>query len=174
MISPRSVLNRSNALAKKYESMIKSFHKVFFYENFPASVPTKIIDYSFDYIPEINRLIRWWNEIIYVECSSQRHLPVSDAIATSIEQSPIQFVNADSGLVLTLLMDPTKIPHLVSGELDLPKYEQNKYRLYTLIRNNHSVEDISSESFITIYSTDEEVKIAHGFAMREILNVIRG
>lgn len=161
----RSALNRSNDTTIAYETMFSQFERVLFYESVPASSPTQFHGISFDQ-PEIDLVIRWWNAIVYQHCSKNLHQPRCRAIAESIQTDPMQFVNADTGLVATLLMDPATLPHLVTGILDLPKSSKSGFRMYTKIRG---IAPAADSKFLTLYSTDETIKIEHGKKIRALL-----
>lgn len=162
----RSVLNKDDQLAISHEAMFSQFEQMCFYESTPAAIPTNIHDLTF--VPEIDRVITWWNGVIYEYCSVHREQPRSRAIAESIEADPKQFVCADAGLIATLLMDPMDIPHLVTGRLDLPKRSgRSGYRMYTAIRN---VEASTDALFLTLVSKDVQVLSDHGRRILALLS----
>jgi hypothetical protein len=171
----RSLLQGQDDLAIEFESMFGRFARFLYYENFPAASPEYVQDPSLTEqigkIAMVEDYLRWWNTRIYQECQGDGD-EWSQKIMASIDACPLQFVNADTGLVMSLLMSIESIPHLVTGVLDLPKFdpELNKYRPFPEIRE---MTPANTESrFLTIKTSDMEVKIAHRSKMDEMLAML--
>lgn len=175
----RSLLNKSNELAVEFETMFNSFQKVLYYENFPASAPEYVQDVKITTalasIPMIGELLKWWNELIFEECKIDAHQEWAIKIMDSIQSCPYQFVNADTGLVMTLLMSIDAIPHLVTGVLDLPKsdIESGRYRPYPEIQHIRR-SDSGIEQFLSVNTTDINIKMKHREIMDDTMRTIAG
>lgn len=140
----RVPLQRYDMTTQDIRDLFTSFKFVFYYEAFPASDPTMM---EYDDLTELMRRnypdivahIEWWNQRIYKEI--QRDLPKLTnpsaierfkKIASSIERYPLQFVDADCGMLATILTPQTEY---VTAELTLSK---DDYPTFTSIRENCS------------------------------------
>jgi len=117
----RSVLDKYNP--SQILEMLGSFRQVIYYESFLATSPTIVGNESRDVLEciskhsNISKYIKLWNDLIYKEVKDDG---TCTQIAKSIEDCPQQFVHADTGLILTLIMPLCDIRHsLMTGKLSL-------------------------------------------------------
>jgi hypothetical protein len=118
--------------------LFASFGFVFYYEAFPATNPTTmeyddLTELLHQNYPHIAKMINWWNQRIYDECK-QNTVTLTDPqamernqkIVDSIRRYPIQFLDADGGMMATLLLPQSKyaIGRLVWPAGSYPSFDE--------------------------------------------------
>lgn len=138
---------------KLVTEMIQSFRKVIYYETYYATDPTimtdmTLINQMIDKYPAINPVIKWWNAVIRDEIKDKTD-ETSRKILDSIDNYPLQFVHADTGLVATLLLSISDVKeHMYTGTLHFSE------RTYYSIFDNIQLSD--DESKIILITGDKK------------------
>jgi len=119
--------------------LLHTFRRVIYYESFLATAPTIVEHAAGDAAivvleriathPEITRYIRLWNTLISAEMKDSTS-DVSKRIVKSIQNCPGQFVHADTGLIITLIMPLDQVASsLASGVLSYAP--ETNYSVFT-------------------------------------------
>lgn len=125
--------------------LFNAFKYTLYYEAFTNTNPTTmeyddLSELMQQNYPQIADLIRWWNSNIYTQCQETlststdvRELDRCLKIVASINRYPLQFLDADGGLMATLLsseshycVDKLVYPHPKEGYPHFVDYTNNK------------------------------------------------
>lgn len=120
--------------------MLNGFKQVIYYESFLATSPTIVEDMNvLDNIlkhESIAKYIRVWNDLIYKEMVDS-DFDTCKRIIKSIQDCPAQFVHADTGLILTLIMPLNEIKEsLMTGTLTFNS--QTNYSVFTELKSAYN------------------------------------
>lgn len=130
----RALVDRGDTTEENIGEMFGHFKFVFYYEAFPVTGGRKIESATVDRVitkkyPLLASHIRWWNGLVYDQCKEENHRPEVDSksksrnqeIIDSIDRHPTQFVDADCGLIATILLIGDANPEVYSGRYVYPK-----------------------------------------------------
>ena len=124
--------------------MLNGFKQVIYYESFLATSPTMVENSDvLDNILKheaIAKYIRVWNDLIYKEMEYSSS-DTCKRIIKSIQDCPDQFVHADTGLILTLIMPLNVIKEsLMTGTLTFNS--QTNYSTFTDLKESNCDEQM--------------------------------
>jgi hypothetical protein len=129
----RALIEKQQITGEGIAALFSHFAFTFYYEAFPVTNPTKMEYADLNHAicanyPLLAAHIKWWNELIVQECMETINSPTANPaaidrcqqIVDSIHRCESQFLDADGGLLVTLLQVRVSDVDLVSGKYVYP------------------------------------------------------